>query len=168
MRTGSGAKYLEKRQSRCPCPTVIRMPDQRYERILGEEISADRTVRYFRRDMAGLTAPLSDSAGRAAEHIRKMKAEITDTCRKKRRKSGKDKSALKHTVKPSDFYIQMFSADSSLSSMAFSSPMLFRRSFFSEVTGRLRKLRFCLFSYGRQKPLVCVPKAEPGNENFYQ
>ncbi|QTA84133.1 transposase [Desulfonema magnum] len=59
-------------------------------RILGEEVSIDKTVKYFRRNIAGLTVLLSDSADKAAKHVRKMIAKITDTCRKERQKSRKN------------------------------------------------------------------------------
>ncbi|QTA88889.1 hypothetical protein [Desulfonema magnum] len=63
-------------------------------RLLGEEISIDKTVKYFRRNIAGLKVLLSDSADKAAKEVRKMIIKTVRSCRKERQKSRKNSSDI--------------------------------------------------------------------------
>ncbi|MCP4106422.1 MAG: transposase, partial [Desulfobacteraceae bacterium] len=60
-------------------------------KVYGEEISFDKTVKYFKRNIAGLTAfIITVSAEKTAVYVRKMIIKIIGTCRKKRQKTRKN------------------------------------------------------------------------------
>jgi len=59
-------------------------------RILGKEISFDKTVKYFKRNIAGLVELISVSVSKTVKHVKKMIIKIINTCQKHRQKSRKN------------------------------------------------------------------------------
>lgn len=59
-------------------------------RRLGKEISFDKTVKYFKRNIAGLVELVSISGSKAIKHVKKMIIQIIITCQKNRQKSRKN------------------------------------------------------------------------------
>lgn len=58
--------------------------------ILGKEISFDKTVKYFKRNIAGLVQLISISVNKIIKYVKKMIIKIINTCQKGRQKSRKN------------------------------------------------------------------------------
>ena len=59
-------------------------------RMMGKEISIDKTVKYFKRNVAALVTIISVSINKTVKHIEKMISKIINTCQKARQKSRKN------------------------------------------------------------------------------
>lgn len=59
-------------------------------RVLHTEISFDKSVKYFKRNIAGLVELISVSVSKTIKHVKKMIIKIITTCQKHRQKSRKN------------------------------------------------------------------------------